>query len=215
MSAGPGAPTAPRAWRPADPARLPHELAEALATLPGTRRVAVDGPPCARPDRLAAALLEPLRALGRPAVHIPAELFWHDASVRLEHGHRDVESYLGWLDHLALQREVLRPVVERGQYLPSLRDPASDRSTRAAPQDAPAGTVLLVSGALLLGLGLELDGVVHLAMSPAARERHTPPEDAWTLPAFERYDDEVGPSDLADIVIRMDHPDHPAVRGLA
>ena len=75
--------------------------------------------------------------------------------------------------------------------------------------------MLVVSGALLLGLGLPFDRVVHLAVSPAARARRTPAEQAWTLPAFDRYDAEVAPAELADVVIKLDDPRHPAVRGLS
>jgi len=75
----------------------------------------------------------------------------------------------------------------------------------------PDGGVLLVSGALLQGLGLAFDAVVHLRMSPAARRRHTCPEEAWELPAFDRYDAEVDPAALADAVVLADHPDRPAL----
>ena len=71
--------------------------------------------------------------------------------------------------------------------------------------------MLVVSGAFLLGLGLPFDRVVHLLMSPAARARRTPADQAWTLPAFDRYDDEVGPAELADVVIKVDDPPHPAL----
>ena len=49
-------------------------------------------------------------------------------------------------------------------------------------------------------------------MSSAARRRRTPADQAWTLPAFDRYDEEVGPAELADIVIKVDDPAHPALR---
>ena len=71
--------------------------------------------------------------------------------------------------------------------------------------------MLLVPGALLQGIGLPFDVVVHLRMSPAARRRLTPPEQAWELPAFDRYDDEVDPAALADAVVLADHPDRPAL----
>src|SRR5664279_3602345 len=67
---------------PLAPDALPRGLAERIATLPATLRVAIDGPPCARPHTLAHSLAEPLRALGRPVVHIRAESFWRDASLR-------------------------------------------------------------------------------------------------------------------------------------
>lgn len=97
-------------------------------------------------------------------------------------------------------------------YLPSLRDPATNRATRAEPVRLADGTVLVVSGAFLQGLGLPFDRVVHLFTSAAARARRTPPDQAWTLPAFDQYDAEVGPADLADLVIKVDDPAHPALR---
>jgi hypothetical protein len=145
-------------------------------------------------------------------VHIPAELFWRDASLRLEYGRTDVESYLSWLDAGALQREVLDPLVASGRYLPSLRDPRTNRSTRVTTLLAPPGTVLIVSGAFLLRDGLPFDRTVHLAVSPAARARLTPADDAWTLAAFDDYDRDVRPADVADVVVRYDDPRHPAVR---
>jgi hypothetical protein len=75
----------------------------------------------------------------------------------------------------------------------------------------PAGGVLLVSGALLQGVGLPFDVVVHLRVSPAARRRRISPEQAWELPAFDRYDDEVDPAGLADAVVLADHADRPAL----
>jgi hypothetical protein len=48
-------------------------------------------------------------------------------------------------------------------------------------------------------------------VAPAARRRRTPPEQAWELPAFDRYDDEVDPVSLADAVVLADSPAHPAL----
>lgn len=198
-------------WRPIAPELLARTLADSIAERTGIVRVGVDGPPCAAPSEFAASLVEPLRALGRPAVTVSSRLFWRGASLRLEHGHEDVESYLGWLDHRALQREVLTAAVERGEYLPSLRDPVTDRSTRAAPVPIAGNTVLVVAGELLLGLGLSFDYVVHLVMSPAARARRTAAELAWTLPAFHTYDETVNPAALADVVVKLDDFSHPAM----
>lgn len=201
-------------WRPLAPADLPTRLAACLARESGRVRVAIDGPPCAAPAALANALIEPLQALGRRAAHVNASSFWRDASLRLEHGREDVESYLTWLDADALRREVLVPAVERGRYLPSLRDPRTNRATREEARDIAPGTLVLVSGSLLLGLGLPFDRTIHLAMSTAARARRTTAGDAWTLPAYDTYDRTVRPTDVADVVIKLDDPRHPAVRGL-
>lgn len=173
--------------------------------------MALDGPPCAGPDDLGAALAEPVRALGRQFVHVPACGFLRDASVRFEHGREDVDAYLAWLDDGALRREVLQT---DGWYLPSLRDPDTNRTTRAERAVLPDDAILVVSGPLLLGIGLPFDRVVHLAMSRSARRRRTPTEEMWTLEAFDRYDAEVDPAALADVVIKLDDPRHPAVRGL-
>jgi hypothetical protein len=201
-------------WHPVAPDELAERLAAWLARSPGTVRVAIDGPPAARPDQLAEELIEALRPLGRPAVHVRASTFWRDASLRYEHGREDIDSYREWLDAGALRREVLDPAVERGSYLPSLRDPDTNRSTRAQPRSLARGSVVLVSGALLLGSGLPFDRAVHLALSPAARVRRTPADLAWTLPAFDRYDTHVQPIANADVVIKWDDRLHPAVRGL-
>lgn len=202
-------------WTPLSPDRLTEGLADRLARRPGIVRVAVDGPECAHAEHLVGEVQEALRARGRPSGHVPARLFWRDASVRLEHGHEDIESYLGWLDADALRREVLVPIGAEGTYLPSLRDPATNRSTREPVRRADAGTVLFVSGEFLLGLGLPFDEVIHLTMSPAARSRHTAADQAWTLPAHERYEAEVDPAALADVVVRLEDPRRPAVRGLS
>lgn len=200
--------------QPFDPARLPQAIAALVAQRLGRIRVAVDGPPCTRPQALADSIALRLRELGRPAESIRADGFWHDASLRFEHGREDPDSYLTWLDADALRREALDPVVRTGDYLPSLRDPATNRATREPRRRLAADAVLLVSGELLLGRSLPFDLTVHLAASPAARRRHTPAELAWTLAAFQRYDEQTGPAEAADVVVRVDDPRRPAVTGL-
>jgi len=205
------------AYRPVDPAHLCDLLADRLvhAPLPGRAlRVAVDGPGCASPHSLAESLLVPLRARGRVAVEIAAETFWRDASLRLEYGREDIESFASWLDAAALRREVLDPLGPdgSGRYLPSLRDPATNRATRAPGRRAEPGAIVIVSGELLLGRGLPFDVTIHLAMSPAGRARRTDADLQWTQPAFDRYDADVRPAETADVVIRLDDPRHPAIR---
>lgn len=208
---------APSGYQPIDPYQLPDVLADGLARLdpPGAAlRVAIDGPRGAEPRTLADRLVEPLRLRGRLAVHISAELFWRDASLRFEHGRTDPDAFREeWLDTEALLREVLDPLGAggTGRYLPSLRDPATNRATREPARTAAPGTVLLVSGELLLGRGLPFDRTIHLAVSQAARARRTPPEWAWTLPAFDDYERDVDPVGRADVVIRFDDPHHPAI----
>ncbi len=158
--------------------------------------------------------MEPLRLRGLPALRVPAAGFLRPASIRLEYGHRDADAFHDlWLDDGALAREVLDPLEPggSGRVLPSLRDPATDRSTRAPYVQLPPGGVLLLDGPMLLGRWLPLELTVHLALSPAALARRTPAEERWTLPAFARYEEETGPAEAADLTVRMDDPRHPAL----
>lgn len=202
--------------RPITPERLVAELSDRLAAAngPGRLRVAVDGPPAAEPDALAAALVDPLRAAGRPVLHVRATDFLRPASVRLEHGRTNSDAYYeGWIDEAGLRREVLDPAGPdgSGRLLPSLWDPVTDRASRAGYVELPPGGVVLVSGPLLLGGALPFDVTVHLVLSPGALDRRTEPGQRWTLPAFARYADEVAPASFADVVVRVDDPRHPAL----
>lgn len=202
-------------FRPVSPQLLASRLAELCQDRhPGRHplRVALDGPACADLGGPVRWLADELRAAGRPVALLDATSFYRDASLRLEYGRTDVESfYTGWLDAAALRREVLDRLVERGEYLPSLRDPATNRSTRAEPRPLAASGVLLVRGELLLAAGLPFDLTVHAAVSRQARKRLTPEDLQWTLPAFDRYDLDVDPAGTADAVIRYDDPRHPAL----
>jgi hypothetical protein len=183
-----------------------------VAPRDGRVRVIVDGAPPTRPDDLADALVDPLRALGRPVFRVHADDFLRPASVRFEHGRQDPDAYLeDRLDAGALGREVLDPFRARGRFLPTLWDPVADRSTRAAYEDVPERAVLVLDGSLLLGRWLDADLTVHLTVRPSTLERRTPPEDRWTLPAFARYAEETLPTQLADVVVHVDDPRHPAV----
>ncbi|QSB12637.1 uridine kinase [Natronosporangium hydrolyticum] len=201
--------------RPRTPAALIDELADRIAaTRPGQRlRVAIDGAPAAEPDALADALIDPVRVRGRDARVIRTDDFLRPASLRLELGRTNPDSfYERWLDDSGLRREVLSRLGPDGdgEILPTLWDAHTDRATRAAYQPVPAGGVVLVSGALLLG-GLPFDLTIHLALSAAALARRTAPDQQWTLPAYARYEAEVGPDHIADVVVRADDPRHPAI----
>jgi hypothetical protein len=51
---------------------------------------------------------------------------------------------------------------------------------------------------------------VHLQMSAAALDRHTAAEQRWMLAAYARYERENDPSG-ADVLVRADHPERPAL----
>ncbi|MFC5749435.1 uridine kinase [Actinomadura rugatobispora] len=202
--------------RPISPELLVEELSERLASAsPGEwLRVAVDGPDAAAPGEMADALVAPLRARGRDVLRVSARDFLRPASLRYEFGRHDPNAfYDDWLDSGGLLREVLAPLDPggTGKVLPSLWDPVRDRATRARYVDVPPGAVLLLDGALLLGRWLPFELTVHLSMSAAALARRTPQEDAWTLPAHERYEHEADPRHTADVVVKMDDPRHPAL----
>jgi hypothetical protein len=174
-------------------------------------RVLVDGHPSTAPATFADALVAPLRVAGRPVGRVHVDDFLRAPSLRLEQGRRDPDALLDeWIDVGGLNREVLH-AVGRGRYLPTLRDPASGRSTRAAYEPLSPDGVVVVDGSLSLGRGLDVDVTVHLALQPATETRRTSLDEAWTLAAYSRYRREVAPERTADVVVRFDHPDRPAL----
>jgi hypothetical protein len=192
------------------------ELTELLMSREADRwlRVGIDGPPAAGPDRLADALVDPLRSLGRPAVRVDTAGFLRPASLRFESGKQNPDSfYLGWFDESGLAREVLGPAGPggSGRILTRLWNAETDRAARDPYRELPPGAVVLVSGPLLLGGGLSFDVAVHLQLSPAALRRRIDPDELWTLPAYQRYAEEVDPASFADVVVRIDDPKRPAV----
>ncbi|MEU6060167.1 uridine kinase [Streptomyces sp. NPDC047097] len=180
-------------------------------------KVAVDGAPAARPEETARLLAEALRLRGRDVLTVATGGFLRPASLRYEYGKQAPDTYFGgWFDTGALWREVFGPLEPggSGRVLPDLWDPVTDRATRSPYRTLAPGGVLLVHGPFLLGHWFPFDLTAHLLLSPGALARRTPAEEAWTLPAFERYEAEVGPADTADAVVRADHPRHPAWSGL-
>ncbi|WP_030564635.1 nucleoside/nucleotide kinase family protein [Streptomyces aureocirculatus] len=201
--------------------RLTDTLADRLADLEPQDggpwpRIAFDGAPAARPGELARQVGEALRLRGRPSLVVGTEGFLRPASLRLEYGHEDVEAYYsGWFDTGALWREVFGPLEAdgTGRVLPDLWDPHADRATRTPYVQLPPGALLLLHGPLLLGHWFPFDLTVHVRLSPGALRRRTPEAEHWTLPAFERYETETGPTTAADVVVRADDPRHPAWNG--
>ncbi|MFH8592015.1 uridine kinase [Streptomyces rimosus] len=176
-------------------------------------RVAVDGPPAARTGEVTRRLAEALRLRGRPVHVVAADGFLRPASLRLEYGKEDADAYYDeWFDRQALWREVFTPLDPggTGRVLPDLWDPRTDRATRSPYTELPPGGVLLLHGPLLFGHWFPFDLSVHLKLSSAALARRTPEGERWTLPAFARYEDEVGPEEVADIVVKADDPNRPA-----
>lgn len=196
------------------PAAIVERIADVVAGLAGPVRLAIDGPRWSGLDLLdglSAALL----ARGRTAYMVDRHDFLRPASVRLERGRDDPDAFFeDWVDIEAVRREVLDPLEPGGsmRILPTLWDTARDRATRASYVDVPPEGVVVVAGWFLLGHWLPFELTVHIALSAAARRRRVPPEDAAReLPAWDRYDADVGPAGSADLVIRADDPGHPAL----
>lgn len=206
----------PAAPRPLTPAAVAGLVADAVVALPVAHpaRVAVDAPPWCGLD-LAPLVADALARWSRPGVVIRTIDFLRPASVRLEQGHDDPDAFHDdWVDYAALRREVLGPCGSGGsrRLLPTLWDADRDRATRADYVDVPDNGVVVVTGPLLLGRGLPFDLSVHVALSAAARRRRVPRADAAReLPAFDRYDVQTRPGDVADLVVRADDPRRPAV----
>ncbi|MGW8954844.1 uridine kinase [Streptomyces sp. NPDC055709] len=176
-------------------------------------RIAVDGAPAAGTATVAGTLAEALRLRGRSVLVVGTGGFLKPASLRYEHGREDADTYYdGWFDTGALWREVFGPLDPggSGRVLPDLWDPDADRATRSPHVELPPGGVLVVHGPLLLGHWFPFDLTLHVRLSPGALRRRTAADEAWTLPAFERYEHEVAPVGSADVVVRADDPRHPA-----
>ncbi|MFD7421742.1 uridine kinase [Streptomyces californicus] len=202
--------------------RLARELArygDGRSAADGGSRLAfgIDGAPAARTGETAGRLAEELGLLGRSVLVVPTEGFLRPASLRYEYGKRDPDAYLdGWYDTGALWREVFGPLEAggSGRVLPDLWDPVTDRATRTPYRQLPEGAVVIVHGPFLLGQWFPFALGVHLWLSPGALRRRTAEDERWTLPAFARYEDEVGPAERADVVVRADDPSRPAWTGL-
>ncbi len=202
--------------RPISPGALEAELGDWIAghASGAWLRVGIDGAPPARPDALADVVAERVRLLGRPVLRVRASDYLRPASLRFERGRTNADAYYeDWLDYAALNREALTPLSAGGSGLVRVvhREPDTDRASRAPRVALPPGGVLILSGALLLGAGLALDLVVHVAVSAAALARRMPADLAWTSPAYERYSAEVSPTLQADCVVMLDDPRHPAI----
>jgi hypothetical protein len=192
-----------------EPISIAALVALILERLGGARRIAVDGPPPAQPDLIAESLVDGLHSTGRKAIHVRSADFLRPASTRLELGRTNPDSYYErWVDLGALDREVLS---HPDRVLPTFWNAAIDRATRAAYVELGPDGVVVLSGDLLLGSGLSLDFAVHLQMSEAAIARRLDPSSSWTLPAYQRYADEVDPASFADVVVRMNDPNRPAI----
>lgn len=207
--------------RPVSPAVLADEVADralgVLASGRGCARVGVDAAVPGDAAALADLVAERLSEHGRAVLRVSAADFLRPRSVRLEHGAHDPDTgYERWFDHLALRREVLDPLGPDGDltWLPTLWDADRDRATRAAREPAAAGSVLVLDGTFLLRWETAdaVDVGVLLVAGDAALARRLPQGDVERVTgAWRRYLEETWPDQRADVLVRVEHPDRPAV----
>lgn len=196
---------------PITPAGLAERVTERVREIDGHAVLAVDGADAARPADLAHRIAATIGATGRPAGVVALHDYIRPASLRMEFGRTDEMSYrTAWFDYDAVRREVLDALRAGHRWLPALWDERTDRSARAAVRTALPGTVLLVAGPMLLGRELSFDLTLRLDMSESALRRHTPADQAWTVPALLRHREDVRESPT--FAVRWDHPARPALR---
>ncbi len=180
-------------------------------------RLAVEGPVAADATALADAVGAALTDLAVPVARVRGDEFLRARSLRLEHGPADPDAFFeGWYDLASLRREVLDPLGPGGtmRWLTGLRDPVTDRPLRRPRADAPPGAVAVVDGRFFARWEVAdaVDLLVHLDVTPAARERRVPPDEhGRVLPAWEQYLQWYDPASCAAFVVRADRPSHPAL----
>lgn len=213
----------PGSVSPVTPARLGELVLDALLPLldraraDGTScRLAVDGAVHAETGALADRVATLAAAAGVPVQRVRATDFLHRRSVRLEHGSQDVDSaYERWFDRGALLRDVLEPLADPSAmtWLPALWDADADRPARQTARSAPTGSLAVVDGPYLLRWELvdAFDATVHLLTSEQALHRRFPADGDPRPAAWQRYLLECSPAERADLVVRHDHPERPAV----
>ncbi|MFB9784063.1 hypothetical protein [Rhodococcus baikonurensis] len=196
---------------PSTPLALAEQIARLSGSLPSVAVVAIDGPDCAQPSRLAKLVGAAVESHNRPSAVVSLHDYVRPASLRYEFGHEDGLSYRTiWFDYPALDREVITAARTKRTLLPKLWDEPTDRSARSIRVPVHERAVIVIAGPMLLGRGLEFDVSVRLDMSEAAMRRHTPEADLWTVDALLEHRSEV--SEEVDFEVRYDHPARPAVR---
>ncbi|OZF44127.1 hypothetical protein CH293_24170 [Rhodococcus sp. 14-2470-1b] len=178
----------------------------------GCRAIGViDGVDAARPVEFALSVRDLVGASGRHCDVIDLHDYVRPASLRFEYSRTDESTYrTAWFDFAAVEREIVAPMRAggRGTFLPRLWDESADRSARASLVDAAPDHVLLIAGPMTLGRIPDVAVTVHLKISEATMRRRTPEADAWTVaPLLEFY----AGAPTADVVVRWDHPNRPAI----
>lgn len=117
---------------PSSPLALAEQIATLSGSFPSVAVVAIDGPDCAQPSRLADLVGTALESRDRPSAVVSLHDYVRPASLRYEFGHEDALSYRTiWFDYRALDREVITAARTKRAFLPKLWDEPTDRSARS------------------------------------------------------------------------------------
>ena len=93
---------------PSSPLALAEQIATLSGSFPSVAVVAIDGPDCAQPSRLAELVGTAVESRNRPSAVVSLHDYVRPASLRYEFGHEDALSYRTiWFDYPALDREVI------------------------------------------------------------------------------------------------------------
>ncbi|MGB3771693.1 MAG: hypothetical protein WBF79_07140 [Rhodococcus sp. (in: high G+C Gram-positive bacteria)] len=196
-------------YSPSTPDAVVDLVVGRVGAIVGPCVVGVDGADAADPTSLAASVTMRLRERGRAADVVSMHDWVRPASLRLEYGHEDEFSYRTlWFDYSGLTREVVEALRGHGRWLPALWDEQTDRSVRSIPRIATDNQVVLVAGPMLLGRDLDFDLTVALTLDRRTAIRLTPEDLQWTVPALYAHAEH---GDTADIEVKVDHPDRPAL----
>jgi uridine kinase len=216
-------------------AALLRELADLVmgvqAGLHHVVRVAVDGPDAAGKSTFADALAAAVRMRGHSAIRASIDGFHRPRAER--HARGELSSagyYLDSFDLARLRADLLEPLgpAGSGSYRAAAFDHESDRPVAEPVRIAAARSVLVVDGVFLLRpelrdcweVAVYLDAndseileralardTARMGGADAVRERYV----QRYLPAQRRYERDVDPRGLADVVIENSDPSRPVV----
>jgi uridine kinase len=212
--------------------QLRGRLVEAIESVTTAHpvRVAIDGRPAAGKTTLADELAVVLRNRGRAVIRASIEGFLLPRAQRYRRGEDSPRGcYHDSFDFDALHRVLLDPLGPNGdrRFQPAVYDRDTDTALAPPVTTAAADAVLLFDGVFLLRPELIDRWDLRIFVSAAfeetlarARIRDSAPSGSAVrveqrfrnryLPSQQHYFDTVGPTDLADVVVRNDEPERPA-----
>jgi uridine kinase len=209
---------------------LLRHLAEAVGSVSVTHptRVAIDGPPAAGKTTLADELAGVLREQGREVVRATIDDFLLPRAQRYRRGEFSAEGcYFDTHDHEALNRVLLDPLGPAGdrRFQHAVYDHTADAVLSPPTTTAPADAVLIFDGVFLLRpeligqwdvrifVSTALEKTVHRAVIREGRvSSQADVERRWReryIPSQKLYYAAARPTDLADIIVHNDEPQHP------